>query len=106
MPMMRKGHELGSLRNWGKPSDKWLERVEKIETAVLKPLRLPRGISFKGVYLAKEGETKTTQSPWIEFLPSGFASEAIVYITNDSGDVYSIVLPAVGGRARIERGEL
>ena len=41
-----------------------------------------------------------------EFLPGGFAQSAVVYVTNEAGPVYSVILPPLGGRARVERDEV
>lgn len=78
---------------------------QKIDSDSLRSDSLPQGVRVKGIYMLSEKKMMTDMSPYIEFLPSGFSSSAIIYITNDSNDVYSIILHSVGGRVRIEKGE-
>ncbi len=82
------------------------ERYKKTDLTGLKPQALPSGIRFKGVYLASEGKVIEEQAPWVDFSPSGFGSKAIVYVSNKAGDVFSIIIPPLGGRARVEKGEI
>lgn len=78
---------------------------EKLEAEDLKGGELPPGVRVKGVYLLAEKRLLTDITPYIEFSPSGFASPVIVYLTNDDGDVYSVILSAIGGKTRVEKGE-
>lgn len=78
---------------------------EKIDSESLRSEALPDGIKIKGIYLLGEKKMMTDVSPYIEFLPSGFSSSAIVYIVNDSSDIYSIILYPIGGKVKIEKGE-
>jgi prepilin-type N-terminal cleavage/methylation domain-containing protein len=81
-------------------------QFKKIEGATLKPEKLPSGVKIKSIYTSLEGKVGEGSLPWIDFLPSGFAPKTIVYLTTDSGAVYSVILPPLGGRARVESGEV
>ena len=82
------------------------ERYKKVEDGSLKTTSLPRGIKFKGIYVASEGRIVETGAPWVEFTPGGFTPKAIVYVANSAGTVYSVILQPIGGRSVIERGEI
>lgn len=78
----------------------------RVEAGSLKPAKLSSGVKFETVRLPITRNEDETIEPWIDFLPSGFATKAVVYITNDSGDFYSVIVPALGGRSRIEKGKV
>ena len=78
---------------------------QKIDSDSLRADSLPQGGSVKSIYMLGEKKMMTDASPYIEFLPSGFSSSAIIYLTNDSNDTYSIILYPIGGKVKIEKGE-
>jgi len=82
------------------------KRYEKLEGGTLKPAKLPRQIKFKGVYTAGEEKEVDQGSPWIEFSPGGYVPKTIVKVMNDNEDIYSIVVPPLGGRPKVERGDV
>jgi prepilin-type N-terminal cleavage/methylation domain-containing protein len=79
---------------------------KRIESATLKPEKLPSGIKIKAVYTSLEGKIQSGEMPWVDFPPSGFSPKTIVYVGTDAGDVYSVILPSLSGRPRIEKGEV
>ncbi|MCB0308402.1 MAG: hypothetical protein KDD48_03440 [Bdellovibrionales bacterium] len=81
-------------------------QFERLESEDLQPETLPKGVRIKGVYLLKDDKLVTDQLSYIDFNPNGFTSPAIIYVTNDTEDVYSVVLSAIGGKVRIEKGEV
>lgn len=78
---------------------------QKIDSDSLRSDSLPQGVRVKSIYMLGEKKLMTDATPYIEFLPSGFSSSAIIYLTNDSNDVYSIILYPIGGKVKIEKGE-
>lgn len=80
-------------------------KYEKFEENDLSVKSLPSGIKFSSVYLASRAE-KRTQNTFLEFFPNGFATQSIIYIQNDYQDIYSVVLPPIGGKARVEKYEV
>jgi len=83
-----------------------LKRTKKVETGDLKEVSLPNAIRFKGVYTSAEGKTIEEGTPWIEFFPGGFVPKTIVYVANDSDQIYSIILTPLRGHSKVERGEV
>ncbi len=80
-------------------------RYQKIDEGFLKPMKLPTGIKFTGLFLFNEGKKIEKEQTYIDFFPNGFSNQAIVYIVNEYNNVYSIILPSLGGRCRVEKGE-
>jgi hypothetical protein len=81
-----------------------------ISKEYVKPFTLPEYVKIKGLYLAREvtvrdreftppeGEkTKTA----IVFLPSGFADDSIIYLSDEKERVYSIKIHPITGKPRI-----
>ena len=88
--------------------EKTQAQFEKLEEGSLKGAKLPNGISFTGIYIAQDGQKNQSENGenlWIDFYPSGFTTPSIVYIKNEYDDVMSILLPSLGGRSTIEKGE-
>ncbi len=86
--------------------EKMMETFQVVDEKNLQPTLLPSGIQFRGVYLSTVGKVVNQGVPWIDLFPSGFNPKAIVYVTNRSGTVYSIIFPPLTGRVRIEKGEV
>ena len=82
------------------------ERFKKVEVGNLRPQKLPHGLKFKGVYTATAEQVVEQGSPWVEFSPGGYATMAVVYVMNNSENIYSVILPSLTGRSRVERGEV
>lgn len=82
------------------------QQFKRIEGATLKPEKLPSGIHIRAIYTSSEGRIVGENLPWIDFLPSGYAPKIVVYVASDSGPIYSVILPPLGGRPRIEKGEV
>ena len=82
------------------------EQYKRVDKGSLKTTSLPRGVKFKGIYVASEGKTIDSGAPWVEFRPGGFAPKTIVYLTNDSGKVFSVVLQPIGGLSQVQPGEV
>lgn len=77
----------------------WLEKQEygtgisnfnKINTALIKERNLPEGIAFK-----------RTEPPDITMSPAGLGESACIYLTNDSGSVYTIVFSGLTGQVTV-----
>ncbi|MFH1018155.1 MAG: type II secretion system protein [Pseudomonadota bacterium] len=81
-------------------------RYKKLDAPNLKPKALPQSIHFKGVYTASEGKSVETGVPWVDLSPGGFVQKTIIYVLNDRDDAYSVILEPLGGRTRVEKGEL
>ncbi|MFH1261928.1 MAG: type II secretion system protein [Pseudomonadota bacterium] len=79
---------------------------KRIESVTLKPEKLPSGIKIKAIYTSFEGKIQSGEMPWVDFPPSGFSPKTIVYVGTDAGDIYSVILPPLSGRPRIEKGEV
>lgn len=79
---------------------------EKVESEDLQPDALPKGTKIKGVVLLQNQGAPSTAASFIEFMPNGFASPAIVYVTNDANDVYSVIVYPIGGRVVVQKGEV
>lgn len=86
--------------------EKFHEQFKKVESATLKPEKLPSGVHIKAIYTSLQGMVSDPVLPWIDFVPSGFSSKTIVYVASEAGSVYSVILPPLGGRPRIEKGEV
>jgi prepilin-type N-terminal cleavage/methylation domain-containing protein len=82
------------------------ERYKKVEGGSLAATHLPHDIKFKGIFTSTEGKLIADGTPWVDFTPGGFAPKTIVYVMNDREQLYSIILQPLGGRTRIERGEV
>ncbi len=79
---------------------------KKLDAPNLRLTTLPQAIRFKGVYTASEGKTVESGVPWVDLSPSGFVPKTIIYVSNDREDAYSIILEPLGGRTRVEKGEV
>ena len=82
------------------------KRFKLVETSLLKKGSLPGAVRFKGVYTSGEGKTVTGGAPWVDIQPGGFVPKTIVYLGTDDEHVYSIILEPLGGRSRVEKGEV
>ena len=79
---------------------------KKFDVGNLKGKKLPNAVQFKGIYTANIGKTVQEGTHAIEFTPGGFTEKTVVYVTNTRDQIYSIVLSPIGGRSKIERGEI
>jgi hypothetical protein len=97
-----------SMGNEKEEEKKALEekKFKKVEGTGIKESTLPSQIHFKGVYTSTEGKVVDRGEPWIDFFPGGFVPKTIIYVSNDSDQVFSIILEPIGGRSKVERGEV
>lgn len=86
---------------------------EALKDRNLKKSKLPSGLRIKHIYKASIGNDQNSSSDqdnqgriYLDFYPNGFSTQSIVYLENDYENVYSIVIPPIGGQSRIEKGEV
>ncbi|MEZ4704681.1 MAG: prepilin-type N-terminal cleavage/methylation domain-containing protein [Bdellovibrionota bacterium] len=70
----------------------------------LEKKKLPNGIRFKGIINVSSGERFEGGPVDVDISASGLNPELIIQMEHDSGKTYSIVLPPITGKSRIESG--
>ena len=106
---MKKFQELENAAGSEKEEEKKAreeKKFKKVEATGLKESTLPDRIHFKGIYTSTEGKVVDHGEPWIDFYPGGFVSKTIVYVSNEADQVFSIIMEPIGGRSKVERGEV
>ncbi len=86
--------------------EKRAAQYERVREGALKTAKLPDNIRFRGVYVSGTEKTITEGAPWVEFSPGGFTPKAVIYVTNDMEEQYSIILKSMNGRPKVEKGEV
>lgn len=81
------------------------ERFQKIETATLKPSKIPSSLKFKSIIFPAKDETKNGGTVSFFISSSGINEEVVIYVSHND-DTYSIIFPPTNGKARIEKGEV
>ena len=85
---------------------------ETLKDRNLKKAKLPKGLRIKSIYKASMGHDSSNVNQndetliYLDFYPNGFSTQSIVYLENDSDNVYSILIPPIGGQSRIEKGQI
>ncbi|MCI5071580.1 hypothetical protein MRY82_01380 [bacterium] len=86
---------------------------ETLKERNLKKSKLPSGLRIKHIYKASIGNDQNNINDvenegriYLDFYPNGFSTQSIVYLENDYENIYSIIIPPIGGQSRIEKGEV
>lgn len=73
-----------------------------VRTNLLKSAKLPDGVRFDGVWTGHQSERFTKGSGYLYFFPGGYTERALIYIADEEGRVYTVIVNPLSGKTRVE----
>ncbi len=78
---------------------------QKIESQVLKPSQIDSSLKFKSIIFPGKHQTNTQGIVSFFISASGLNDEVVIYVSHGEDVTYSIIMPPMTGKPRIEQGE-
>jgi general secretion pathway protein H len=73
----------------------------EIRPALLKKSKLQDGIRFDGIWTGHQRERFTKGQGYLYFFPGGYAERAYIYLADEKGNIYTIVVAPLTGKTAV-----